>query len=40
MGSTVIVIHAPKEQELKTMDELGEKLKDPGKQLLPFYMNW
>ena len=30
LGSTVIVIHSPKEQELKTMQELGEKLKDPG----------
>lgn len=30
MGSTVVVIHSPKEQELKTMAELAEKLKDPG----------
>ncbi len=30
LGSTVIVIHSPKEQELQTMRELAEKLKDPG----------
>jgi hypothetical protein len=31
IGSTVVVIHAPKEQEIKSMMELGEKMKDPGK---------
>ena len=30
MGSTVVVIHSPKEQELQTMAELAEKLKDPS----------
>ncbi len=30
LGSTIIVIHSPKEQDLQTMDELAEKLKDPG----------
>ena len=31
MGSTVVVIHSPKEQELKTMTELQGKLQDPGR---------
>lgn len=30
LGSTVVVIHSPKEQELKTMDELINKLQDPS----------
>ena len=30
LGSTIVVLHAPKEQNLKTMAELGEKLQDPG----------
>ncbi|KAI0224590.1 Magnesium transporter NIPA2 [Lamellibrachia satsuma] len=30
LGSTIVVLHAPKEQNLKTMAELGEKLHDPG----------
>ncbi|XP_064636353.1 magnesium transporter NIPA2-like isoform X2 [Lineus longissimus] len=30
VGSTVVVIHAPKEQEITSMMELGEKMKDPG----------
>ena len=31
LGSTVVVIHAPKETEIGSMMELGEKMKDPGK---------
>ena len=30
LGSTVIVLHSPKEQELQTMEELAVKLQDPG----------
>ena len=30
LGSTVVVIHSPKEQDLQTMDELAVKLVDPG----------
>ncbi|XP_062569105.1 magnesium transporter NIPA4-like [Saccostrea cucullata] len=29
VGSTVIVLHSPKEQEIASMDELIEKMKDP-----------
>ena len=31
MGATVIVIHSPKEQNIGSLEELAEKLKDPGK---------
>ncbi|XP_063222519.1 magnesium transporter NIPA2 isoform X2 [Bacillus rossius redtenbacheri] len=30
LGSTVIVIHSPKEEEVESLDVLLEKLKDPG----------
>ena len=30
LGSTVVVLHAPKEQNLNTLAELSEKLHDPG----------
>jgi len=30
LGSTIVVIHSPKEQDLETMDELATKLADPG----------
>lgn len=30
LGSTIVVIHSPKEQDLKTMQELAEKLHDSG----------
>lgn len=33
LGSTVVVIHSPKEQELQTMEELSEKLHDTGKSI-------
>uniref|UniRef100_A0A0X3NX63 Magnesium transporter NIPA2 n=1 Tax=Schistocephalus solidus TaxID=70667 RepID=A0A0X3NX63_SCHSO len=29
-GSTMVVLHAPKEQEVQTLRELGEKVLDPG----------
>ncbi|MBN3303800.1 NIPA3 protein, partial [Amia calva] len=30
LGSTVMVIHSPQEEEVKSLHEMGEKLKDPG----------
>lgn len=30
MGSTVLVIHSPKEEEINTLNELLDKIKDPG----------
>lgn len=30
LGSTVMVIHAPKEEEIETLDEMSHKLGDPG----------
>ncbi|XP_049627389.1 magnesium transporter NIPA2-like [Suncus etruscus] len=30
LGSTVMVIHAPKEEEIETLDEMSRKLGDPG----------
>lgn len=39
IGSTVIVIHSPEEQHVNTMQELAQKLIDPGKiPLLLLYM--
>lgn len=31
LGSTVIVIHSPKEEEVENLSELLTKLQDPGK---------
>lgn len=31
LGSTVMVIHAPKEEEIETLTEMSQKLGDPGK---------
>lgn len=31
LGSTVMVLHSPKEQEVESMEKLVEKIKDPGK---------
>lgn len=30
LGSTVMVIHAPKEEEIETLNEMSHKLGDPG----------
>jgi len=30
LGSTSIVIHSPKEEEVSSMRELAEKMRDPG----------
>uniref|UniRef100_A0A803XWV7 NIPA magnesium transporter 2 n=1 Tax=Meleagris gallopavo TaxID=9103 RepID=A0A803XWV7_MELGA len=30
LGSTVMVIHAPQEEEVETLDEMSNKLRDPG----------
>lgn len=30
LGSTMMVIHAPEEEEVKSLDEMEMKLKDPG----------
>lgn len=30
LGSTVMVIHAPQEEKVKTLEEMAQKLKDPG----------
>ncbi|XP_064422674.1 magnesium transporter NIPA2 [Latimeria chalumnae] len=30
LGSTVMVIHAPQEEEVETLEKMAEKLKDPG----------
>lgn len=34
LGSTVMVIHSPKEQEIHDLDELVTKMKEPG--IVPF----
>ncbi len=31
LGSTVLIIHAPQEENVSTMEELSVKLRDPGK---------
>lgn len=31
VGSTVMVIHAPEEEEITTLAEMASKLKEPGK---------
>lgn len=30
LGSTVMVIHAPQEEEVSSLESMAEKLKDPG----------
>jgi len=30
LGSTIVVIHSPKEQEVRTMVEFVAKMQDPG----------
>lgn len=37
LGSTVMVIHAPKEEEIETLSEMSHKLGDPGKKLHQCY---
>lgn len=32
VGSTVMVIHAPEEEEVTTLEEMTSKLKEPGTQ--------
>lgn len=32
VGSTVMVIHAPEDEEVTTLDEMTSKLKEPGTQ--------
>lgn len=36
VGSTVMVIHAPEEEEVTTLDEMLFKLKEPGMQEVVF----
>lgn len=31
LGSTVVVLHSPKEQEVESFEDLLEKVRDPGK---------
>ena len=31
LGSTVMIIHAPKKEEIETLNEMSHKLGDPGK---------
>lgn len=31
LGSTVVVLHSPKEQEVESIEDLLEKVRDPGK---------
>lgn len=31
LGSTVMVIHAPQEEEVASLSAMAEKLKDPGR---------
>jgi hypothetical protein len=33
LGSTVIVIHSPKEEEVENLSELFTKLQDPGEMI-------
>lgn len=37
MGSTIVVIHAPTEAEVTSMEELAQKLVQPGKSFLFFF---
>ena len=39
IGSTIMVIHSPKEQEVANMAELEDKLKQPGKIKLYIWFN-
>lgn len=32
LGSTTMVIHAPKEEEISSLEHMAEKLVDPGEQ--------
>lgn len=36
VGSTVMVIHAPEDEEVTTLDEMSSKLKEPGTQEVLF----
>lgn len=36
VGSTVMVIHAPEDEEVTTLDEMSSKLKEPGTQEVVF----
>lgn len=37
VGSTVMVIHAPEDEEVTTLDEMLSKLKEPGTQEVVFF---
>lgn len=34
LGSTVLVIHSPEEQEVTTVEDMTSKLKDPGRRAI------
>lgn len=36
LGSTVMVIHAPQEEEISSLESMAEKLKDPGTRIKGF----
>lgn len=38
VGSTVMVIHAPEDEEVTTLDEMSSKLKEPGTQEVVFFL--
>ena len=40
LGSTVVIIHAPREQEIQTMDELMAKMHDSSKLQIYFHHNF
>jgi hypothetical protein len=41
LGSTVIVIHSPKEEEVESLSELLTKLQDPGEwDGTDLYLSW
>lgn len=37
LGSTVMVIHAPQEEEVSSLSVMAEKLKDPGRPKITVY---
>lgn len=38
LGSTVMVIHAPQEEEVSSLESMAEKLKDPGTKIKGFLL--
>lgn len=39
-GSTVMVIHAPQEEEVETLNEISHKLGDPGENVIILFIHY